>query len=93
MAKACLVSLGEASSEFLIILSMTYFKRTMPHSDLPAFMIYLVFTISLFVNVAAIANFDDEDTDLLGLNAANDSKLTHPVTPVIAKFGALKAFA
>ena len=77
-AKACLVSLGEASSEFLIILSMTYFKRTMPQSDLPAFMIYLVITINLFVNVAAIDNFDDEDTDLLVLNAANDSILDLP---------------
>ena len=63
--------------------------RMMPQSDLPAFMIYLVFTISLFVNVAVIANFDNEDTDLLISNAANDSILTHPVTPVIAKFVAL----
>ena len=62
--------------------------RTMPQPDLPAFMIYLVFTISLFVNDAAIANFDDEDTDLLVLNVANNSMLTHPVTPGIAKFGA-----
>ena len=67
--------------------------RTMPQSDLAAFMIYLVFTISQFVNVAAIANFDDEATGLLGLNAANDSILTHPLKPVIAKFGAIRAFA
>lgn len=50
-------------------------------------MVYLVFTINLFVNVAAIGNFYEEYIDPRVLNVANNSILAHSVTPVLVKFG------